>query len=259
VGGDSMKKRVFKAYKIILLVFFLLIIVVNAGTNVPHTIYGYVEDGSGIADGSQVKVYPEGNSNDYITDLVGENGNYGSSGWWKVNLYNLNSQINDNDVIHITVNDGNNNVASTLINVDLSLGNQRVSDLILEQIAGYPIEILEMKILDSQQTEDYSILPGKTYYVYTKSQNKRNSAINSLHFVQILKNNVPIDFDSILMNFNALEEKENLFEFTMPSDAEAEDDFKANAFHWSKLINQPSPPKFKILSNSSSKLFNTET
>jgi hypothetical protein len=105
--------------------FLIFIFSVFAGTDMPHTLYGKVN-----IDGTRVKVYLE-NESDFISDTVGLNGNFGVSNWWKINLYNLPYDVEDNQKIIVSV-DKNGYSASTNIFINLSKGNERVSDIFLE-------------------------------------------------------------------------------------------------------------------------------
>jgi hypothetical protein len=69
-------------------------------------LYGQLYDGTEAADGATVSIYPLDDDTDVITDTVGEGGNSGLSGHWKVNLYNLITDLNQDDIVAIYGSDG---------------------------------------------------------------------------------------------------------------------------------------------------------
>ena len=118
-----------KAFTVSIILLFLVVAPVFAKT--PHTLYGKVNDGVGTANGATVKVYPEGNPSDFVTDIVGVTGNYGAANYWKVNLYNLQTEIADGSSVVIVAEDSNGNSATMVFKVDLSKGNEYVGELTL--------------------------------------------------------------------------------------------------------------------------------
>jgi len=95
----------------------------------PHALYGKVNDGVGTANGATVTVYPEGNPSDFVTDIVGETGNYGAAYYWKVNFYNLQSEVIDGSNVVIVVDDGYWAPVTMVFQVDLSKGNEYVGEM----------------------------------------------------------------------------------------------------------------------------------
>ena len=124
---------------IIILTIFLFSYVAQAGTDTPYNIYGKAtyEDGT-PADGATVKIYPQDNPNNFITTIVGPEGNYGLSGWWKEDLYNVPGALGDGDIIVIEIDDGIGATGSTTITIDLSVGGKQVPDIILTEVDTTP-------------------------------------------------------------------------------------------------------------------------
>ena len=67
--------------------------------NLKPILYGQAFDGNASADGSIVAVYPLNNASDSLTDIVGIGGNFNVSSYWKVNLNDLNTNVQNGDVI----------------------------------------------------------------------------------------------------------------------------------------------------------------
>ena len=93
-----------------LLVFFFVGIlafgIVHAQINPKPILYGQAFNGVAAADGSTVNVYPQNSPGDALSDTVGAAGNTGLSSYWKVNLNNLNTDVNNGDKIVINLTDG---------------------------------------------------------------------------------------------------------------------------------------------------------
>jgi len=89
--------------------------------NLKPILYGQAFDGNASADGSIVAVYPLNNASDSLTDIVGIGGNFNVSSYWKVNLNDLNTNVQNGDVIIINLTDGGDHT-SRAYTVDLSDG-----------------------------------------------------------------------------------------------------------------------------------------
>ncbi|MBU0757148.1 MAG: hypothetical protein KKF44_03730 [Nanoarchaeota archaeon] len=114
-------------------VLILAVPMVFAGTDNPFTLYGLVSDGDGTANGATVTIYPQSAPSDILTDVVGTAGNFGASGYWKLNLWNFDTQVSDGAVIVIRVEDSNDNYAETTFRINTHFGNQEVGALTLEK------------------------------------------------------------------------------------------------------------------------------
>jgi hypothetical protein len=97
-------------YKLALTGFLFLVLslsTVCAQTAKP-VLYGQAFDGAVPADGAIVSVYPQSNSSDRITDIVGVGGNFNISGYWKANLFNLNKDITTGEIIVVNLTSATN-------------------------------------------------------------------------------------------------------------------------------------------------------
>ena len=78
---------------VLVVVLLLLISFAIAQENLKPVLYGQATDGLDAANGAIITVYPEADPTDIITDTVGASGNTALSGYWKVNLYNLDKRL----------------------------------------------------------------------------------------------------------------------------------------------------------------------
>src|SRR3989338_6193429 len=88
------------AFVISLVLFSGIAFAVNNGKPI---IFGQMLDGANSADGSIVAAYPQNNSSDNLTDIVGAAGNTGQPGYWKINLNNLITNIQNGQVIVVKI------------------------------------------------------------------------------------------------------------------------------------------------------------
>jgi len=86
-----------------------LVLVSGIAFAVGPVIFGQMFDGTTPADGSIVTVYPQSDPSDTVTDIVGPTGNFGVSSYWKVNLNNLATDVQNGDVIVVNISNGNSN------------------------------------------------------------------------------------------------------------------------------------------------------
>src|SRR3989344_3368780 len=117
-----------------MMILCLLMIVLAIGTayaiNDPKPVlYGQAFDGLAAADGSTLTVYPQSNPADTLVDIVGAEGNTGISSFWKINLANLQTNVQNGNIVIIHITDGvdetqksyvvNLNDGAVLINLNL--------------------------------------------------------------------------------------------------------------------------------------------
>src|SRR3989344_641957 len=101
-----------------IVIVFIISIALISGTafavsTLSPILHGYALDGTASADGSIVTVYPQSNSSDNLTDIVGPNGNTNLSSEWKINLNNLNKDLQNGDVIVIKITNGSSTTTRT--------------------------------------------------------------------------------------------------------------------------------------------------
>lgn len=118
-----------KGVTILCFIIALSVGIAIAATVPKPVLYGQAFDGLVPADGSIVVVYPQSNSSDKLNDTVGAAGNTGLSSWWKVNLANLNTNVQNGNIIIVNITDGvdeaqktyvvNLNDGAVLINLNL--------------------------------------------------------------------------------------------------------------------------------------------
>lgn len=68
-------------------------------------LYGQAFNGLNKVDGALITVYPFADDTDVLTDIVGLGGNTKLSTYWKVNLNKLETDLQDNDVVVISLAD----------------------------------------------------------------------------------------------------------------------------------------------------------
>lgn len=152
--------------KKILTVLLLAILTVSSVSAIQLlTLYGEVHNGTGVADGSEVKVGPLDDKSTYITDIVGPGGKFNVTGYWKVNLFNLPAHIGDGDPVYIYVDDGNGNSDDQIWYVDMSKGNNRVADMTLSR-ALFDVYTFENTITCTDYTLDEDTSDGDALYFY---------------------------------------------------------------------------------------------
>ena len=110
-----------KGVTILCLIIALSIGIAYAATEPKPVLYGQAFNGAVPADGATVAVYPQSNSSDKLTDTVGVAGNAGLSSWWKVNLANLYTNVQNGNIIIVNLTDGVDETQKTYV-VDLSDG-----------------------------------------------------------------------------------------------------------------------------------------
>ena len=111
------------AFVISLVLFSGIAFAVNNGKPI---IFGQMLDGANSADGSIVAAYPQNNSSDNLTDIVGAAGNTGQPGYWKINLNNLITNIQNGQVIVVKITNGNS-TTTRLYTVNLASGGVNFS------------------------------------------------------------------------------------------------------------------------------------
>ena len=90
-------------------VFFIIILSIglaNALVDPKPVLYGQAFDGAVAADGSIVTIYPQNNVSDKLSDTVGAAGNVGVSSYWKLELNDLDTNVQNGDIIVINLSDG---------------------------------------------------------------------------------------------------------------------------------------------------------
>src|SRR3989338_3463618 len=120
--GIRYKMATFKKTFIFFLTAVLLMGIAYAQqNNLKPILYGQAFHGNDPADGSTITAYPLSDASDTLTDTVGPAGNYEVSSYWKVNLNNLNTNVQNNDIVIINLSSGNAHT-SRAYTVDLSDG-----------------------------------------------------------------------------------------------------------------------------------------
>ncbi len=91
-----------------LVIFFILLgnISIAVNNNLKPVLYGQFFNGNLNADGSTVTVYPQNAPSDNLTDFVGQNGSMNLSTYWSINLNNLNTNIQNGNIIVVQISNG---------------------------------------------------------------------------------------------------------------------------------------------------------
>lgn len=121
-----------KIYVLLLLLSLGLVAAQTPGTT--HYLYGYVSGPT--ADGSIVSVYIDGKGT--LTDVVGPSGNFGTSGWWKIDVNEFDPDPQMDEIVAVSVDDGNGCTDSTSHTLGES-GSEQVSDMDLDCDPAGPI------------------------------------------------------------------------------------------------------------------------
>lgn len=94
-------------------------------SNILPVLYGQVYDGAIAADGAIVTLYAQKDPSVVLNDIVGIAGNFKLSSYWKLNLNNLKTTLNNGDIIVIDVVNGAKS-ARAYYTLDLSKGAVRI-------------------------------------------------------------------------------------------------------------------------------------
>ncbi|MBI2559453.1 putative metal-binding motif-containing protein [Candidatus Woesearchaeota archaeon] len=95
-----------KGVTILCLIIAISIGVAYAATEPKPVLYGQAFDGLNPADGATVTVYPQAVPLDTLTDTVGATGNTGISSWWKINLANLQTNVQNGNIVVVGLTNG---------------------------------------------------------------------------------------------------------------------------------------------------------
>jgi hypothetical protein len=110
-----------KKNHIILALTLLFLVSVAYAQSPPPILYGRGYDATTPADGSQVTVYPLGNPSDVLIDTIGESGNSGLAGYWRIDIYSLITELHNNDVVVVTMSTSGKSTTRN-VRIDTSKG-----------------------------------------------------------------------------------------------------------------------------------------